>query len=148
MKSLYYTNFCFWKSCWQLKIRLAAQKSKIPKIGHLAYTCMVSRVWSSQDGLKTHCRHDWWNSFAKRQFSQFKVRIFPVLRWKTLDNRVCRSIRQEFSQHKAGKNLRPNVWSSVCGCFFNFVLYYTELLYLRVLGPTNFFRFSCSLKHR
>ena len=53
MRSLYYTNFCFWKSCWQLKIRHVAQKSKIPKIGRLAYACMVSRVlWSSLSDAK------------------------------------------------------------------------------------------------
>ena len=44
MKSLYLTNFCFWKSSWQLKIRHAAQKAKNPKISQIAYTCLATRV--------------------------------------------------------------------------------------------------------
>ena len=55
--------------------------------------------------FKPHYKRDWLNCGAKLELSQHKARISPALSWKSWENRVFTSIKQAFSQHKAGKIL-------------------------------------------
>jgi len=40
---------------------------------------------------------------VQQEYTQHKARIFTALGWKSWENKVCASIKQGFSQHKAGQ---------------------------------------------